>query len=334
MAKVPAKTKRSKPASLSVVLPFYNEEGGVDIMLDALLPTLKPLAKSFEIICVDDGSNDKTAEKLVARHIKNKAIKVIQFSRNFGQDAAITAGLEHTNGNIVIIMDSDMQHPPRLIPDMVVAWREGAEMVSMVRDSRQSESPFLKAIKILFYKILSRISKHDMTPNAGNFRLLDRKACDALLQLKEKSRYLYGLYQWIGFPTTYIDFTPDERAEGETKWTFMALFNRGMRGIVSFSATPLRIWTIVGASFAGLGFMYGLYIILKTLIFGSDTAGFASLATLILFFGGLILLSIGMIGEYLANLFEEVKDRPLYLVYKSHGLNDTPEKPTKPRKPS
>ncbi len=312
---------RPDPDSLSVIIPFYNEAECVDLMLDTLLPVVRQLCHSVEVICVDDGSCDNTGSALLNRCKDIPELRVIRLSRNFGQDAAITAGLAHSSGQVVCIMDADLQHPPARLPDMLEAWRRGAEMVCMVREHRNGESGFIRICKRLYYSLLKRISPIDIMPNAGTFRLLDRKACDALLSLTERSRYLYGLYQWIGFPTTYIGYKPDDRVAGETKWTLCSLFNRATKGIISFSSTPLRIWSMAGATIACLAFIYGIYIVVKTLLFGIDLPGFSTLATLILFFSGVILLSIGMIGEYLAGLFEEVKQRPLYLIYETRGFD-------------
>ena len=321
------KTLRPDPSSLSVVIPFYNEAECVDLLLDTLLPVVRQLCHSIEVICVDDGSSDKTGPTLINRCRDIPELRVIRLSRNFGQDAAITAGLAHSSGQVVCIMDADLQHPPALLPDMLSAWREGADMVCMIRKHRNDETPFVRSAKSVFYWIMQHICSFEMVQSAAHFRLMDRKVCDALLRLTERSRYQAGLYQWIGFPTTYMEYTPDQRAAGSTKWLLLPMLNRALRGIISFSSAPLRIWSFTGATIACMAFLYGFYIVVKTLIFGIDFPGFATLATLILFFSGVILLSIGMIGEYLAGLFEEVKQRPLYLIYETRGFEqDTIER--------
>lgn len=315
---------RSGPGYLSIVLPFYNEANNVKKLIKEICLVCDDNCDSYEIVCIDDGSRDDTLKELLeARELCN-SVKVIQLSRNFGQDAAITAGIEHVSGDVLVIMDSDLQHPPSLIPDMLDQWRAGYDVVCMLRENRHSESVFTRFLKNIYYKLLGKISNHKMVPNTGNFRLMDKSAYQALMKLPEKSRYLYGLYQWIGFPTTYVKYTADRRHAGESKWHIFSLLNKAISGIVSFSTIPLRFWSVFGASIAFLSFLYGLYIIVKTVVFGVQLPGFATITTLILFFGGLQLFSIGVIGEYLASLFMEAKNRPVYLIYERYGFDEDP----------
>lgn len=318
--------KREFVNRLSIVLPFYNEEHTVFDLLTELVSISKSCCHELEIICVDDGSNDKTVNELLLFREENKSIKVLVFSRNFGQDAAITAGIDHATGDVLVIMDSDLQHPPKLIPKMIDHWKNGYDVVCMVRENRDSESLLTRMIKNIYYRVLTKISNCEMVPNTGNFRLLDKEAYSSLKNLSEKSRYLYGLYQWIGYPTVYIKYSAEIRRSGESKWHLFSLINKALSGIISFSTVPLRFWSVLGASVAVFSFLYGVYIVIKTMVFGIALPGFATIATLILFIGGLQLFSIGVIGEYLASLFLEAKNRPIYLIYKSYGMSVSDKK--------
>jgi len=285
------------------------------------------ITESYEIICVNDGSQDQTLDLLIAARANNPRIKVINLSRNFGKEAALTAGIDYAAGQAIIPIDADLQDEPELIAEMVAKWREGYDTVIAVRADRRSDSRFKRWTANLFYRVMGRVSEVPIPSNAGDFRLLDRRVVEALKQLPERTRFMKGLFAWLGFRQAFVTYSRPERAAGATKWRYWRLWNFALEGVTSFTSLPLIIWTYIGALIATGAFLYALYIALRTLLFGVDIPGYASIVVILLFFNGLNMLGIGIVGEYLARVFIEVKNRPLYLVRDRYGFDDSTEQP-------
>lgn len=304
----------TRPIQLSIIIPFLNEMEVLPACHERLRGVLRTLGLSYEIVFVDDGSSDGSAEYLQALLREERGIKLVRLSRNFGKEAAMTAGIEHAAGAAVIMLDADLQDPPEAIPAMVRAWKEGADVVSMRRRSRAGESVLKRFSAYAYYRLLSRLSKAAIPPDTGDFRLMSRRAVVALLQLPERCRYMKGLYAWVGMPTRIIDYDREPRAAGTTKWSYLALFRLAMEGITSFSTAPLRWATGLGAVAALGGAVFGTAIICKTLIFGDDVPGYPSLMAMMTFMGGIQLITIGLLGEYVGKTYMESKQRPVYLV--------------------
>lgn len=303
-----------RPVQVSIIIPFLNERDVLPLCHARLRQVLDALDEPWEIVFVDDGSQDGSAEYLAGLMAREPGLKLVRLSRNFGKEAAMTAGLEHATGAAVILLDADLQDPPELIPDMVRAWREGADVVCMRRRSRAGESWLKRASAYAYYRLLSRLSRAAIPPDTGDFRLMSRRAVDALLRLPERCRYMKGLYAWIGMPTRVIDYDRAPRAAGTTKWNYFALLRLAMEGITSFSTAPLRWATAAGVTAALLGALFGLAIIFKTLIFGDPVEGYPSLMAMITFLSGIQLITIGLLGEYMGKTYMEAKQRPVYLV--------------------
>ena len=299
---------------LSLVVPMYNEFEACGPFFARVLPVVKEVTEDFEIICVNDGSTDDTLEILRKLNIEDARIKILNLTRNFGKEIALTAGIEHACGSAVIPLDADLQDPPELIPEMVEKWREGFDSVIAIRSDRQSDSYLKRSTASLFYRIIGRISEVPIPPNAGDFRLLDRAVVNALLQLPERTRFMKGLYAWVGFNHAYIGYSRPQRAAGRSKWKYWKLWNLALEGIFSFTTLPLRIWTYVGFAVASISALYGLVIIVRTLLYGVDVPGYASLLVTVLFLSGVNMVGLGILGEYLGRIFLEVKQRPMYLV--------------------
>jgi polyisoprenyl-phosphate glycosyltransferase len=300
--------------SLSVVVPVYNEEAVLPEFHRRLGAVMEALSPLVEIIYVNDGSHDGSSALLAQFNADDARVAVIELSRNFGKEIAMTAGLDHAAGDAVVVIDSDLQDPPELICDMVRAWQAGVDVVLMRRESRAQESWFKKATAGAFYRAIGRLSDIDIPENVGDFRLLSRRAVVAFRKLPERSRFMKGLFAWIGFPSRELLYDRDGRFAGETKWNYWQLWNFALEGITSFSAAPLKIASYVGFLTALVAFSYGAYIIAKTLLYGDPVRGYPSLVVVVLFLGGLQLMALGIIGEYIARMFVEVKQRPLYLV--------------------
>ncbi len=304
---------------ISIVVPFYNEGEGVDHFYDALSPSLDKLARfDFEVVCVDDGSTDNTLQKLTAIVEKDSRYQVIELSRNFGKEAALTAGLDIATGDAVIPIDADLQDPPELIPKMIEAWSNGADVVLARRVDRSSDSFLKRKTAELFYCFHNRLSSIQIPENVGDFRLLDRIAVDALKQLPEQNRFMKGLFAWIGFKTAVVDYVRNPRAAGATKFSGWKLWNFALEGVTSFSSTPLKFWTYIGGLGALTSLLYASFIIMKVLVYGVDVPGYASTFVAVLFFGSVQLISIGMLGEYIGRIYIEAKNRPVYLVRKHY----------------
>lgn len=307
----------SSPIMLSVVVPAYNEQEVLPIFharLVAALDNIKELKSRWEVVYVNDGSKDDTLHILKKLQLQNSAIGVAALSRNFGKEAAMSAGLKLARGDAVILIDADLQDPPELIGDMVRVWQQGADVVNMKRSSRQGETWFKKASAAWFYKVINGLSDVHIAENVGDFRLLSRRSVDALNQLPESNRFMKGLFAWIGYKQVLVEYARHPRAAGETKWPYLKLFNFAIEGITGFSVVPLRLASYAGFLTAFSAFVYALFLLVKTLTVGDSVKGFPTLILTILILGGLQLMAMGIIGEYLGRLFMESKRRPLFLI--------------------
>lgn len=299
---------------VSIVVPVFNERDVLPLFLSAVREIAKKCSFEIEFIFVDDGSTDTSLEYLKKELQRGDRMKVISLSRNFGKEAALSAGLENATGDAIIIMDADLQDPPEQIPGMIDAWQAGADVVAMKRNSRMSDSRFKRFSAYFFYRTLGLASQTDIPSDVGDFRLLSRKAVDALLSLPERNRYMKGLFAWIGMPTKVLIYDRPPRPAGLTKWSIADLFGLALEGITSFSTSPLRIATLSGIAAALIGGGFGIWIVSKALILGSVVSGYPSLVAIITFLGGIQLFSIGIVGEYIGKTYIETKQRPLYLI--------------------
>jgi glycosyltransferase involved in cell wall biosynthesis len=305
---------------VSIVTPFYDEGEGVKHFYQVIAQTMGNLSDfDFEIICVDDGSRDNTLEQLIEISKTDPRVTVLEFSRNFGKEPAMTAGIDAASGDCVIPIDADLQDPPALISQMLQKWQEGAEVVLAKRVDRSSDSYAKRTTAVMFYRLHNALSHLQIPENVGDYRLMDRVVVDALKQLPERQRFMKGLFAWVGFKTVTIEYSRDARLVGETKFSGWKLWNFAIEGITSFSLMPLKIWIYVGLAGALFAFLYATFIILRTLIFGIDLPGYASLLVVTLFFGSLQLISLGVIGEYIGRIYFESKQRPLYLIRKKYS---------------
>lgn len=300
---------------ISLIVPMYNEHEVIDIFFDKIKQVLAKIQNySYEIICINDGSKDNTLDILKTYAEKDKRIKIISFSRNFYKEQALFAGLEHSTGKAVIPMDVDLQDPPELILEFVKKWEEGYDVVYGMRADRRDDG-FLKKISALaFYKLYNLIAERPVPYNTGDYRLMSRRVVEAVKQIKEKKLFMKGVFNWVGFKSCGIPYKRPERAAGTTKWNYWKLWNFALDGITSSTTLPLRVWTYVGGLIAIFSFIAASYVIIKTLMFGDPVRGFPTLAVMILFFGGIQLIALGIIGEYIGRIMAEVKNRPLYII--------------------
>lgn len=308
------KTSRLPAPFLSVIVPVYNEEAVIDHFLDATWPVLEATGLPFEYVFVDDGSRDRTADILGERLQAGLPGRLLGLSRNFGKEAALSAGLEAARGDIAVIIDADLQDPPELIEKMLDGWRAGYDVVYGLRVDRSSDTLMKRSTAGMFYRLFDKLAHIDMPANAGDFRLIDRAVIDALLKLPERNRFMKGLFAWVGFPAMALPYERPPRKAGEGKFNYWKLWNFALDGLTGFTTLPLRVWFYGGGAIAFAGFAYAAYLTLRVLIYGVDWPGYASLMVALLFFSGVQLLSIGMIGEYVARLFGEAKQRPVYIL--------------------
>lgn len=308
------KSARPDKPRLSVIVPVYNEEAVIDHFLDAMQPVLDETGLDHEYVFVDDGSRDATAEIVARRLEAGLPGRLLGLSRNFGKEAALSAGLEAAQGDIAVIIDADLQDPPELIHEMLTGWRAGYDVVYGVRVDRTSDTYMKRSTAGLFYGVFKRLANIDMPANAGDFRLIDRSVIDALLKLPERNRFMKGLFAWVGFPSMAVPYERPARKAGTGKFNYWKLWNFALDGLTSFTTMPLRIWFYGGVLVSFLAFSYALYLTLRVLFYGIDVPGYASLMVALLFFSGVQLLSVGMIGEYVSRLFNEAKRRPVYLL--------------------
>lgn len=306
---------------VSLLIPCYNEEASLPLMYDELVRLMDShTTYEWEVLLVNDGSRDATIDIIKELYRRDSRICYVDLSRNFGKEAAMLAGFDYVTGDCMVILDADLQDPPSLIPEMLEYWEEGYDDVYAKRASRGKESWLRKKLSLLYYDILQRSTKVEILPNVGDFRLLDRKCIEALKELRETERYTKGMFCWVGFNKKEVIFDRGDRVAGETSWNFFSLFNLAIEGITSFTTSPLRLSTILGFFVSVFAFIYMCVIVTKTLIWGDEVQGFTTLFVFISFLGGVQLISLGIIGEYLGRIFHETKKRPVYVVkeYLSH----------------
>lgn len=317
---------RANRPELSIVVPVYNEESGLAAFWARLAPVLDSLAGRAQVIFVDDGSSDGTLAQLVSLRHLDLRVRIVSLSRNFGKEIALTAGLDHADGDAVIPIDADLQHPPEVIAKLVAGWRAGNDIVIALRRDRATDGLARRAASSLFHRVFAQLTTVPVVRDAGDFRLMSRAVVDALRRLPERTRFMKGLYAWVGFRQTTISYDIEPRLEGRSKWGVWRLWRLALDGITSFSSLPLKVWSVVGLAFALAALAYGSYLIARTIVHGVDVPGYASVMVVILFLGGLQLLSLGIIGEYLGRVYDEVKARPLYIVRQRIGFD--PDEPS------
>jgi len=311
-------------AELSLIVPVYNEDAAIALFVDRVVPILDATGLDHEIVFVDDGSRDGTVAAIAAARAANPAVKLLSLSRNFGKEAAMTAGLEWASGDAVIPMDVDLQDPPELIHEFVRLWRDGFDVVFGQRVARDTDTGAKRLSAGLFYRIFNAVAAQPIDANAGDFRLMSRRVVDDILKLRERNRFMKGLFSWVGYKSAAVPYERPARAAGDSKFNYWKLWNFALDGITSFSTAPLRVWTYVGGTVALAALVYTIVITGRTLLFGRDVPGYASLMVVILVLGAVQLVSLGIIGEYLGRLYMEAKQRPIYLLQRAEGFAGTP----------
>ncbi|RAK60848.1 glycosyltransferase [Phenylobacterium hankyongense] len=306
---------------LSVVIPMHNEEAVLAALFERLDAAMADLGVELEIVCVDDGSRDGTFELLTARAATDRRLRILALSRNFGKEAALTAGLSEATGDLVVPFDADLQDPPELIAEFLALWEQGYDVVYGVRADRRSDTRLKRLSATLFYRVFNALSDHPIPASTGDFRLMDRKVVDALMQLPERNRFMKGLFAWVGYRQVGVPYVRPARAAGASSWGYSKLWRFALDGVTSFSTAPLRIWTSVGVVAALLAVLYGLVLIVRVLFIGRDVPGYASMMAVILFGFALQMIAFGVIGEYVGRVYEEVKGRPLYMVRERVGFD-------------
>ncbi len=306
-------SSRPPRPTFSVVVPAHNEEAVIEAMHERLAAVMQTLG-TWEVIYVNDGSRDLTLQRLEELRRRDPHVAIVNLSRNFGKEIATTAGLDHAGGEAVVIIDADLQDPPEVIPLLVAAWRDGYDMVYAQRRTREGETWLKRTTATLFYRAMARVSRVQMPRDTGDFRLMSRRAADAICRLREHHRFMKGLFAWVGFPSIAVPYDRAARFAGETKWNYWQLWNFALEGITSYTVVPLKLATYVGLAAAAASLIYGTIIVVRTLLFGNPVAGYPSLVTIVLFIGGLQLMTLGVIGEYLGRVFNETKQRPLYVL--------------------
>ena len=321
MSAAPYQRRREEPSSregdilISMIVPVYNEQETIEPFMQRMLDVLPSTGERFEILFVNDGSTDGTFDALKEAAQKQNSIKIIDLSRNFGKEAALTAGLDFAEGHVIIPIDVDLQDPPELIPDFVAKWREGYDVVNGVRVDRSTDTVVKRNSSKNFYRLFNRISQTALPENVGDFRLMDRQVIEAIKRLPERNRFMKGIFAWVGFKTCEIPYVRPPRIAGTTNWNYWKLWNLALDGMFGYSTAPLRVWTYAGLVLALSSFLYGAFIIVKTLFLGIDVPGYASLISVVLFMSGIQIISLGVIGEYIGRIFLEVKKTP--------GLSDS-----------
>lgn len=301
---------------ISIVVPCYNEEEVIKLFYEEIHQVLNKVENEFdyEILFIDDGSNDNTLKILKELKELDSKIRIISFSRNFGKESAMYAGFENCLGDLVVVMDADLQHSPEIILDMLIGIKEGFDVVTTVRKDRKGEAKIRSFFSKIFYRIMQGSSKTEVKQGAQDFRMMTRQVVQAILELKENNRFSKGIFSWVGFNVKYIEVTNRERAAGKSKWNFFGLFRYAKEGLISFSTGPLKISIVIGIVISILALVLGLVVLMQTLIQGKDVPGYASIIISVLFMGGLQLISIGISSEYIAKMYIEIKDRPKYII--------------------
>jgi glycosyltransferase involved in cell wall biosynthesis len=307
----------SLPPLVSIVVPFHNEQENVRALHERLSAVLDGLSLTWELVCVNDGSRDGTLPALIRLRAEDSRVRVFDLTRNFGKEAAMTAGLDQARGTVVIPLDADLQDPPEVIPALIAKWREGYDVVNAVRAAREGEGWLKRSSAHLFYRVINRLSAIEIPRDTGDFRLLSRAAIEALRQMPERRRFMKGMFVWVGFPTASVTYRRAGRHGGQTSWNYWRLWNFALEGITSFSQVPLRVASYIGLAVALLSLLYAVVIILRTLLFGNPVNGYPSLMVAILFLGGVQLVALGVIGEYIGRIYEETKQRPIYIIRRS-----------------
>jgi len=310
-------TTEEPPRVLSVVVPAFNEQEVLPEFHRRLIGVLDSLPFDAEVVYVNDGSSDATLRTMLRLRQADPRIAILDLSRNYGKEIALTAGLDHARGDVVVVIDADLQDPPELIPDLIAHWREGFDVVYGKRVAREGETWVKKLTAHYFYRFIQQVSKVQIPEDTGDFRLLSRRALDSLKQLREHHRFMKGLFAWIGFPQKAVPYRREPRHAGQTKWNYWRLWNFALEGITAFTIAPLKLATYLGLVTALAAFAYGAFIIARTLLLGNPVPGYPSLLVVILFLGGVQLVAIGIIGEYLGRMFNETKGRPLYFLQAS-----------------
>ncbi|MBX9594432.1 MAG: glycosyltransferase family 2 protein [Roseomonas sp.] len=311
---------------LSVVVPAYNEQEVLPIFHARLTPVMEAIGLPWEVVYVNDGSRDRTLTIMEGLKAADPRVALVNLSRNFGKEIALTAGLDHAAATAaVIVIDADLQDPPEVIPDLVAAWRQGFDVAYARRRAREGETWLKKATAKAFYRVMQNVGgKVELPADTGDFRLISRRALDALLALREQHRFMKGLFAWVGFPSTPVLYDRAPRAAGETKWNYWRLWNLSLEGITAFTVGPLKVATYLGLVTAIIAGIYGTQLIIRTILFGNPVAGYPSLMAVVLFLGGVQLMTLGIIGEYLGRVFNETKGRPLYIVER-HAPSESPD---------
>lgn len=310
--------KSKKECYISIVAPAYNESENVYPFYERMQKVLDEITDDWEIVCVNDGSKDDTLAKLVNLNSKDHRVKVVDLSRNFGKEIALTAGLDHSKGKVIIPIDIDLQDPPELIKDMLELWKQGNDVVYATRVKREGESAIKKTTAYMFYKLINKMTRINIPQNTGDFRLIDRRVLDSLKGLKETHRFMKGLFSWVGYKQVSLPYVREPRFAGTTKFNYWKLWNFAIEGITSFSIVPLQLATYLGFFISLIAALYAFSIIYHTFVHGSDVPGYPSIMVTVLFFGGIQLITIGIIGEYVGRIYNEVKARPLYLINKAY----------------
>jgi glycosyltransferase involved in cell wall biosynthesis len=311
-------TPRSPRPAISCVVPAFNEAGNLGPLLGGLTEQLGALTDRWEVLVVDDGSRDATPAAM-APWLTRPGVRYLRLSRNFGKEAALTAGIDHAEGEVVLLMDADLQHPASLVPEMVSAWVHGADMVCAARASRADESWPKRIGTAIFYRLVNHNSAVPIPVDAGDFRLMDRRVVDALKSLPERNRFMKGLYAWVGFNNVIIPYVPAERHTGTSSFSLRSLSRLAFTGVTAFTNAPLRLWSALGVVVALFALAFGFWIVAEHFIYGTDVPGWATLVCGMMFFSGVQLLSIGILGEYVGRIFDEVKQRPVYLIGSEAG---------------
>ncbi|ASI89268.1 glycosyltransferase family 2 protein [Vibrio mediterranei] len=299
---------------ISIICPCYNEQEVLDIFMQRITPVLEQTGYSYEVILINDGSRDNTLQVMSALREQNQHVRTVNLSRNFGKEAALTAGLDLARGEAVIPIDADLQDPPELILDFISEWQKGFDVVVAKRIDRSTDTWAKKLTAELFYKFHNAVAQVEIPENVGDFRLINRRVVQAIQLLPENQRFMKGIFSWVGFKTSVVEYKRDAREAGETSFNGWKLWNFALDGITSFSTAPLRIWLYIGSFISALAFLYGSFTVVKTLIYGIDAPGYASLITVMLFLGGVQLIGIGVMGEYIGRLYMESKRRPTYII--------------------